>query len=279
MINKLVPLIPKSQVYCESYGGAASILFNLEPRPVEVYNDIDDRLVNLLRVLQDVQSFDRFCQRLYFTSYSLEEFRKALAILDDPSADREDAAWAFFVAQTQGFGGWVPKYEGNWGRSFVSSRGMATTVSSWLSRLENLQAWHERISRVQIDSREALEVIRYWDGPATVHYVDPPYVLETRRFEDEGGHSYRYEPDEDYHRRLVETLLDCEGAVVMSCYDHPVYAPLEQSGWSKSQWKTSSSAAGRKRGSKLRGSGAATLNAPRVETVYRNPKAVEMVEG
>lgn len=276
MISKISPLIPYTKIYVEPYGGAASILFSRKPAPVEVYNDIDNRLVNLMRVLQDPEKFERFATRLSNTLYSLEEFRLALDILSDKEASEEDLAWALFVAQNQGFSGWVPKYEGNWGRSFISSRGMASSVSSWLRRLDRLSLWHDRISRVQIDSRDALQVITYWDSDETTFYLDPPYVLETRKFQDEAGHSYAVEPDLSYHEILSRNLVGINGAAVLSCYDHPVYQPLVDAGWDKIEFQVSCSAAGRKRGSKLRGIGAAKKHAARTEVVYRNPKAVEL---
>lgn len=278
MVGKLLDAVPMTEIYVEAYGGAASLLFNREPAKVEVYNDLDNRLFNLMKVLQDPDKFERFATRLHFTNYSLEEFRTALEMMNNPSTKEEDLAWAFFVAQNQGFGGWVPRFEGNWGRSFISSRGMASTTSAWLTRLTKLRQWHDRISRCQIDSRDALEVIKYWDSDKTTFYLDPPYVLETRKFENEGGHSYVYEPDVDYHERLTQLVLEAEGAVVLSCYDHEVYNPLVHNGWTKIQWITSSSAAGRKRGSKLRGAGAAKEHAERIETIYQNPKAAELIE-
>jgi DNA adenine methylase len=48
-------------------------------------------------------------------------------------------------------------------------------------RLSMLDAWRWRLMTVQIDCRDALEVIRYWDSPDTLFYVDPPYVTETRK--------------------------------------------------------------------------------------------------
>jgi len=279
-IKKLLDKIPTTEIYCEPYGGAASLLFNREPAKVEIYNDLDNRLYTLMKVLQDEQKFARFAGRLHFSNYSLEEFRQALKVMNDPQSSDEDLAYAFFLAQNQGFGGWIPRFEGNWGRSFISSRGMSSTTSAWLTRLTHLREWHDRISRVQIDSREALEVIRYWDSwegeKRTTFYCDPPYVLETRMYENEGGHSYVFEPDIPYHEDLVETLLAVQGAVVLSCYDHEVYEPLKENGWEKWQWETTSSAAGRKRGSKLRGEGAGKKHAARTETIYRNQKAVDL---
>jgi DNA adenine methylase len=122
MVAKLLPLIPETHLYCEPYGGAGSLLFAREPAPVEVYNDLCGGLVNLFRTLQDPRRFKRLQHRLHHTLYSREEFCLALDTLKDPVASPDDRAWAFFVAQNQGFSG-KANSEGYWGRTFTSDRG------------------------------------------------------------------------------------------------------------------------------------------------------------
>jgi len=104
-----------------------------------------------------------------------------------------------------------------------------------------------------------------------VFYVDPPYHSDTRKDKK----VYAVEPSHDHHERLVETLLACKGAVVLSGYDHPVYAPLAEAGWKVTRYQTACCAAGRTRGSGLQGAGAAMAKVPRVEVIWANAKAVE----
>lgn len=49
----IIPLLPKTQHYCEPFGGSAAILLNKEPAPVETYNDIDGEVVNFFKVLRE----------------------------------------------------------------------------------------------------------------------------------------------------------------------------------------------------------------------------------
>lgn len=267
-IRRHVPL--GGRPYCEPYMGAASLFFSRPPAPVEVLNDQDGDLVNLFHCLQDPVHFNELKHRLRHTLYSRAEFARALDILATPGeTDPVLRAWAFFVAQNQGFSG-VAQTVGCWGRSFVSSGGCAETVSKWLMRLVMLDDWHRRLVLAQIDNRDALEVIRYWDNPEAVFYVDPPYHHETRT----DRRVYAVEPDHDHHVQLVETLLACQGAVVLSGYEHPVYAPLTDAGWTVTRYETACHAAGRGRGSRLRGAGACREKVPRTELVWANPRAV-----
>jgi DNA adenine methylase len=143
---------------------------------------------------------------------------------------------------------------------------MAINTSGWRGRLKLLSHWHERLSRVQIDSIDGVEAIRYWDTPDTVFYVDPPYVLDVRVDKK----LYTNELTLDDHRRLVEVLLQVKGKVVLSGYDHPVYRPLEEAGWGKVMRGTACHCAGRTRASGILGPGSAKAKVPRTEVLWMN---------
>lgn len=263
MVAKLLPLIPKSRVYVEPYGGAASILLNRPVAPVEVYNDLDGRLTNLMRVLQSRDQFRDLLHRLKHAPYSRAEFVRAIDMQD--ADDPVDRAWAFFVQLNQGFSGVTTNVtKGNWSRTFADR-----ACSAWRSRIAALRHQRERVMRVQIDQAPALDVIRYWDSADTTFYIDPPYVSEARV---SGSRLvYRHEADDNHHRELVEVISNCSGRVVLSGYDSPIYAPLDDLGWRRESFAVTCSASGRVRGSRLRGTGSATRHAPRTEVVWRNP--------
>jgi DNA adenine methylase len=267
LVKWLIQYVPEGHIYVEPFAGAASVFWHLpNPFPVEVLNDLDGDIVNLYRVLQDKAKFEELAHRLIFTPYARAEFARALQIAKEPKASDIDRAWAFFVKQNQGFSGKVNNV-GNWGRViYNTSNGMAGNISNWRSRLKLLNFWHDRLSRVQIDCTDGIECIKYWDTPDTVFYIDPPYVPDTRK----DRRLYRNEPDLSYHERLVETILAAKGKVMLSCYEHPVYAPLVRAGWCKLTRETVAHMAGKTRGSKLQGLGSATAHVPRTETLYLN---------
>lgn len=167
--------LPGGAVYVEPFGGGASLLLNKPPHPVEVYNDLNGDLVNLFRAVQDESRFEKLKHRLEWTLYSYDEFRRARRILAE-SQDPDERAWAFYVAYNQGFSG-VATSDGNWGRAHTDD---AEKTSRWRNGIAKLPLIRERMMRVHIDNRDALEVIKYWDTPDTVFYIDPPYPHETR---------------------------------------------------------------------------------------------------
>jgi len=268
MTAKLLQLVPEGgRPYVEPYCGGASLFFAREPAPVEVLNDLNEEIVNLFRCFQDRHTFEELRHRIMYTLYARSEFIKALQV--GPDADSVKRAWATFVKFNMCISG-APESPGTWGRTFTSTRGMSARNSSWIAKLTLLDAFRWRLMMAQIDCRDAIEVIKYWDNDEAVFYIDPPYVHDTRARKS----VYSIEPGIDHHRNLVETILQCKGAVVLSGYAHEVYLPLEHAGWERIDIKTSCHAAGRGRGTGMQGAGAATAKAPRVETVWRNPKAV-----
>ena len=262
MAKRLLPLLPDGHVYVEPYCGMASLFWTKTPSPVEVLNDLDGEIINLFRVLQNPATFSEFFHRMLFTPYSYAEFCRALEYTGDNPVMR---AWAFYVLHNQGFNG-KGSSPGDWSRVFVSAHHMAQTTSKWRGRMTQLAVWHDRLTRVQIDQRDALDVIKYWDSADTVFYVDPPYIAATRA--KGSRNKYRHEATDDHHVRLVDLLCGIQGQAMVSGYDAEKYRLLEDAGFQRYEFDTAAYSAGRVRGSNLRGIGAATENASRTEVVW-----------
>jgi hypothetical protein len=75
----------------------------------------------------------------------------------------------------------------------------------------------------------------------------------------------------------VEVLLQVEGKVLLSGYDHPIYRPLEEAGWHKVVRETACHAVGRTRISGILGPGSAKAKAPRTEVLWMNFKPEGLV--
>jgi len=263
MLAKLLPLLPPHRVYVEPFCGAASLFFAKQPSPVEVLNDLNEDVVNVFRVLQDKETHEELRFRLMYTPYARAEFIRALEMRGQKDLTPVERAWAFLVRQNMGLGG-TARTSGNWGRVFISNQGCADTCNNWLMRLSMLDAWRWRLMTVQIDCRDALEVIRYWDSSDTLFYIDPPYVTETRK----RLNTYAHEMTDERHKELVGLLLGVKGKAVVSGYEHPLYSPFAQAGWKVHKFHTVCFAAGRVRGSGLQGNGNSLAKVPRTEVVW-----------
>ena len=265
MVGKLLKLLPPHdsyKIYVEPFGGGASLLFAKKPSPIEVYNDLDEGLVNFFRVLRDEEKFKKFYHKVVLTPYSRKEFyhcRETWHQCDDEI----ERAYRWYVVARMSFSG---VFGGSWSFAVTSSRhGMAAAVSKWLSSIEMLPEIHQRIMRVQIECNDFRKVIKTYDSEDTAWYIDPPYIPETRR-----DGKYKHELTLEDHKDLVELLLNVKGKVLLSGYAHPIYELLEKSGWNRIDFKTACHATGKTRLTGILGEGSAKKKQPRIESVWLN---------
>ena len=235
LASRIIELFPEHETYVEPFGGAASVLLNKPPAPVEVYNDLDQRLTRLFWVLRE--KGDEFRRLLSLTPYSEVEFEDAV----EQSYDPVEQARRDFVRWCQSIGGRGDAFSYTLHRV---RRGMADVVSGYLSMIdEQLPAIIERLRTVQIVNRPAVDVIKAWDSPTTLCYCDPPYVFETRH--ENSRDVYGHEMTDADHRELADTLKACESKVILSGYPSPIYEEL-YAGWRTVTFDLANHAAGGK---------------------------------
>ncbi len=223
MAPRIIDLLPPHQTYVEVFGGTGAVLLAKEPSPVEVFNDINSGCTTFYRVLRNHPEELQRC--LVLTPYSREEYEQAKVGWRTEHNEIERARQWFVVANTS--------FGGKWGRGFStavtrSRRGMAGTVSAWLSKIEGLSIVHERLRCVQIECLDFGDLIPRYDSPATCFYCDPPYVTSERE-----PNVYQHEFSNADHEDLVARLLAIKGTAIVSGYDHPIYHPLDRAGWQR----------------------------------------------
>jgi DNA adenine methylase len=119
-------------------------------------------------------------------------------------------------------GGGLSQWSTGW--SYQQRRGShKPRVLNWIDQ-SHLWAVAERLRRVQIECDDARAVIRRFDTPETLFYVDPPYVHDTRS--KWAGKMYPHELDDADHRALAAVLRAVEGFVVLSGYPSALYSQL-----------------------------------------------------
>jgi DNA adenine methylase len=236
LARRIIQLFPDHHTYVEPFGGAASVLLNKTPCPVEVYNDLDMRITRLFRVLRD--HGEELASRLALTPYSEVEFRDSA----EPHADEIEQARRDFVRWRLSLGGRGDSFSYTLHRV---RRGMADVVSGYLSTIdEQLPLIIERLRRVEIVSRPAIEVIGKWDSSDTLIYCDPPYVKDTRHIGS--GDIYGYELTDEEHRDVAVVLNQCKSRVILSGYPSALYDEL-YSEWPRDEFDIANHAAGAKR--------------------------------
>jgi len=209
----LLPLLPNAQHYVEPFAGSAAVLLNRDPSPVETYNDLDGDVCTFFRVLRDMPN--ELIYALSMTPFSREEFYVAVEGSTRGISDLERARRFFIRARQARTGLAQTATLGRWANCKNTSRaGMSGVISRWLGGVEGLQEIAERLLRVQIENRPAIDVINLYDGPKTLFYVDPPYVHETRT----DGKAYGYEMNDTQHKELAKVLSGITGKAAVSGY-------------------------------------------------------------
>lgn len=223
----LLPLLPKCHHYCEPFAGSGAVLLNREPSPVETYNDLDGEACNFFRVLRDEK--ERLVEMIGLTPFSREEF--ALACEFDARAEPAERARRFYVRARQVRTGLAQRASvGRWANCKATSRaGMSGVVSRWLGAVDMLPEIAERLLRVQIENRPAVDVVRLYDSPETLFYCDPPYVHGTRG----DSKAYGHEMSDEQHAELAAVLDSARGMVALSNYDCSLMDDL----YPKSKWR------------------------------------------
>lgn len=211
----IIQHFPKHRIYVEPFGGAASVLFRKEPSYAEVYNDLDDKVVRLFRVLRRPKCAVELLRQLRLTPFSRVEFNDCYGI--DPPDDLEFCR-QFIARSFMGFGS--NGHERVTGFRANSNRSGTTPAHDWKNYPDALEHIISRIAGVVIEHRSALDLMPQHDGSETLFYVDPPYVFGTR---SDLSKDYAHELSDDDHIQLLELLDNLKGMVVLSGYPSEVY--------------------------------------------------------
>lgn len=225
----IVDHFPPHRVYVESFAGAASVLLRKPRAAMDVYNDLDENIVNLFRVLRDPEQSAALLDRLRLTPYARAEHETAMSGMHEGPIDR---AWVTVVRGMMGHGsrGATSRHRTGFRTAIRSGFSPATDWTSYVDALPLIVA---RLRGVLIEQKPALEVARRYDADDTLHYFDPPYLASVR-FDFGGGRTYRHELTDEQHVELAGEAHRLRGFVIVSGYPSPLYDELYR-GWERHQ--------------------------------------------
>jgi len=251
---KLAPWIishfPEHQNYVEPCGGAASVLLQKPRSPLETVNDLDGNVVNFFRVLRDQP--DELIRKIRLTPWARAEYELAC----ESCGDSAEKARRFFVASWMSMqGGHHSKTSKTWR---VTTNPIGSVPCDYMHLHSQLEDVAHRFEGVQLDNRDARDVIQRYDNDDALLYFDPPYLPETRS----QGDRYRLEVDPAFHSECAELLRLCAGYVVVSGYACPLYTELyEDHGWTRVDKEAQTNSGGK-----------------RIESLWLSPRTVEALQ-
>jgi DNA adenine methylase len=246
----IISRFPAHRVYTETFGGGGSVLLRKKRSYAEVYNDLDGEIVNLFRVVRD--HGEQLVRAVELTPFARAEFELSY----EPSPDPIEQARRTLVRCGMGFGSSAMNTDNKTGFRGSATRSGTTPATDWRNQNRNLWDVIDRLRGVVIENRPAIEIIQYHDAPTTLHYVDPPYVHDTRTWLG-GKEAYRHEMTDAQHEELADVLHSLKGIVILSGYPSALYDRL-YSDWACETREALADAA-----------------AKRIECLWINPAAVE----
>ena len=178
-------------------------------------NDINGDIVNFFRQLRDHSTELR--RLLKLTPYARQELERARS--RETELSNLERARRFYVAAMMAINGCFGEAKG--GFSFSNSyarRGMEARVSRWKTMPDYLGLVADRLSHVRIEKKDAIRLFGdFMNRPATLVYLDPPYLADRIRGYDHDQCS------EEYHERLLNAVIGAKCMVLLSGYENDLY--------------------------------------------------------
>jgi DNA adenine methylase len=227
MFNDIIKYFPKPDTYntyIEPFGGSYSIGLRLNPVPPnEVYNDLEQNVYSLYKVISDNELFVKFKEKCDLFPYS-EDFREEFRGKLKEELDILDRAFYYFYVNRTSHNG-----VGGFSMNLIPRRNMSKSVSDYLSSVDRLEVLHQRLSKIIITNKDGIELIKKYDKPEVLFYHDPPYHHSTRT-------SARYKVDmtNDKQKEFIDTIISCKNSKhIISGYNCEEYSVLESNGFKR----------------------------------------------
>lgn len=215
LMAKWSSLLPPHTLYVSVFGGSGADILGKPPSKLEVFNDVDDDINNVFRILRTQP--DELARLVTFTpSKSRATYEEALAALLEPATDQLHRAWAFLIVAHQAYRSRHPRLQTPSG--YAAIRSMNRCIKPWLDLPDTIRQVAGRFRRVQIEQLDFRDLVKRYDSAKTLFFVDPPYHPDTRT-----KRLYQHEMSEEDHVALLDLLERVQGKVCLCGYEHPLY--------------------------------------------------------
>lgn len=216
MLKHILPLIPEHKHYIEPFFGGGAVFWSKEPSQTEIINDYNGMVVNFYQQLKI--NYKELKTLIDATPYSREVYKHAMVIYDNPYIFTPvHKAWAFWVGTIQGFSNKI----GSWRSSTLRSK---ESILNFNKKHTLDVTLSNRLELVQIEHKNAVELIKKQDSIDSFFYLDPPYVDSNQ------GHYGGY--TQEHFNELLDVLTTLKGKFLLSSYPNTQLERLRKEfGW------------------------------------------------
>ena len=157
--------------YVEVFGGAGWVMFRKDkvPGQMEVFNDFDSNLINLYRCIKyHPEALQKELHYILSARELFDDFKDQINV--SGLTDIQRAAKYFYLIKA------------SFGCKKTSYATRPKRLDRTLARLDEIT---ERLSDVVIENRDFESLIKLYDSPGTLFYLDPPYHQTEKYYDNE----------------------------------------------------------------------------------------------
>ncbi|NBI08086.1 DNA adenine methylase [Senegalia massiliensis] len=226
--NKIISLMPEHKIYLEPFFGSGAVFFSKAPSFTEVINDLDSQVTNLFKIIRDYPG--ELAEKILLTPYSRDEYKECHKI----QGNEIEKARRFLARSNMARAG-MQYYTSSWRHAgpVLGAKCNQRVIGEWNKLPRRILEAAERLKDAEIENTDALKLIKKYNHKDCLIYVDPPYLLSTRK-----QRYYNEEMTEsEEHIELIKSLKYHSGTVMISGYESDLYNELLE-GWAKHEFYT-----------------------------------------
>lgn len=162
---------------------------------------------------------------LRLTPFSRTEFNECGELQIAAEVNPIEKARKTILRSFAGFGSASTNSEHATGFRACSNRSGTTPAHDWKNYPDNIKFFLKRLQGVVIENKDYREVLLQHDGPETLHFLDPPYVHNTRNMK-RGNAAYAFEFSDQDHIEMAKQVERLKGVVIICGYPSDLYNDL-----------------------------------------------------
>lgn len=230
----IISHMPEHESYLEPYFGSGAVFFGKKPSKIETINDVDGEIVNFFRVCRE--NPEELARAINLTPWSREELAMSRKPINCHSELPKKSMKDFEIgnkytdnpverARRTAVSCYMTYGSRKNSRSFRHTTGKnrnngPDNAKLWGYLPETVMQVAQRLKNAQIENKPAIDLIRGYDGPEVLIYLDPPYVMKTRTLH---GTQYDFEMTDYDHEELLNVIVKHSGKIILSGYDNDMY--------------------------------------------------------